>query len=59
MTNTWSKVQRHSVNTVEEPFTFAAGDVEEEHTISDRNDVPPVAMVRQQPLESIRGKQRL
>jgi hypothetical protein len=59
VTNTWSKVRRHSVNTVEKPFTFDAGDVVEEHIMSDRNDVPPVAMVRQQRLENIRGKRRL
>lgn len=58
MTLIWSKAQRHSVNMVENPFTSAADDVEEEHIMLGRNAVPPVAMVRQRGSESIRGKQR-
>ena len=58
MTIVWSRAQPHLVNTVAKRFTFDAEDVEEERTILDRNVVPPVAMVRQQRLESIRGKQR-
>lgn len=54
----WERVHHPSENVLEKPFTYIVDDVGEEPTTCQRRDAPHAVMEKQQPLESIHGRQR-